>query len=46
MKTIVRSNNPEIITTWIEKIENLKTANVISQQDAETLKGRLIKENV
>ncbi len=45
MRTVVDSNNPEIITAWIEKIEALKSTNVITQQDAEILKERLIKGN-
>ncbi len=45
VKTIVRSNNPEITAAWIEKIEKLKVANIITQQDAEILKERIIKGN-
>lgn len=45
MRTVVDNNNPEIITAWIEKIEALKSTNVITQQDAEILKERLIKGN-
>jgi two-component system response regulator PilR (NtrC family) len=45
MRTVVDSNNPQIITAWIEKIEALKSTKVITQQDAEILKERLIKGN-
>jgi DNA-binding NtrC family response regulator len=45
MKTVVSSNNAEITTAWIEKIETLKTSNVITHQDAEILKERLIRGN-
>lgn len=46
MKTVVGSNNPEIITSWTEKIEHLKNAGVIAQQDADILKERLIGKDV
>jgi DNA-binding NtrC family response regulator len=45
MKTVVSSNNAEITTSWIEKIETLKASNVITHQDAEILKERLIRGN-
>ena len=45
MKTIVSSNNAEITTAWIEKIETLKASDVITHQDAEILKERLLRGN-
>jgi len=45
MKTVVSSNNAEITTAWIERIETLKSSNVITHQDAEILKERLIRGN-
>ncbi|HAM52152.1 MAG TPA: hypothetical protein DCP92_16225 [Nitrospiraceae bacterium] len=42
-KTVVRSNNPEMITEWMERIERLKTINILTTQDAEILKERLVK---
>jgi len=45
MKTVVSSNNAEVTTAWIEKIETLKASDVITHQDAEILKERLIRGN-
>jgi len=45
MKTVVSSNNADITTAWIEKIETLKASDVITHQDAEILKERLIRGN-
>ena len=45
MKTVVSSNNAETTTAWIQKIENLKASDVITHQDAEILKERLIRGN-
>jgi two-component system response regulator PilR (NtrC family) len=45
LRTIVDGNNPETVTSWIEKIETLKSTNAITGQDAEILKERLIKGN-
>jgi DNA-binding NtrC family response regulator len=45
IKTVIRSNDPGVTTSWIEKIETLKSTNVITYQDAEILKERLIRGN-
>lgn len=43
IKTVSGSNNPEITTDWIERIERLKAMNVLSAQESEILKKRLVK---
>lgn len=43
LKTVIDSNNPEIITNWIERIEKLKTLNVLTAEDSEILKERLVR---
>ncbi len=45
IKEIVKSNNPELTSEWINKIENLQASNIITHQDAEILKERLIRGN-
>ncbi len=45
IRTVVRSNNPDLISEWINKIENLRASNIITHQDAEILKERLIRGN-
>ena len=45
MKTVVSSNNAETTTALIDKIETLKASDVITHQDAEILKERLIRGN-
>lgn len=45
IKTIVRSNNPNLISEWINKIDGLCASNIITHQDAEILKERLIRGN-
>ena len=45
IRTVVGSNNPEIVNAWMERIETMKAANVITQHDAEILKERLTKGN-
>jgi two-component system response regulator PilR (NtrC family) len=42
-KTVVRSNNPEMISEWMERIERLKTINILSNHEAGLLKERLVK---
>jgi two-component system response regulator PilR (NtrC family) len=42
-KTVVRSNNPEMISEWMERIERLKTMNILSNHEAEILKERVVK---
>jgi len=43
IKTIAGSKNPEITTSWIERIERLKGMNVLTADEVEILKERLVK---
>jgi DNA-binding NtrC family response regulator len=43
LKTVAASNNPEVTTGWLERIEKLKTMNVLLANEAEVLKERLVK---
>jgi len=43
IKTIAGSKNPEITTSWIERIERLKGMNVLTTDEVEILKERLVK---
>jgi two-component system, NtrC family, response regulator AtoC len=43
LKNIAASNNPEVTTGWLERIERLKSMNVLQPDEAEILKERLVK---
>ena len=43
IKTAAQSNNPEITIGMIERMERLKTMNVLTSQEVEILKERLVK---
>lgn len=43
LKNIATSNNPEVTSGWLERIEKLKTMNVLLAQEADVLKERLVK---
>jgi len=43
IKTVAGSNNPEITTGWIERVQRLKAMKVLTDDEAEILKERLIK---
>jgi len=43
VKTAAQSNNPEITLSMIERMERLKTMNVLTSQEVEILKERLVK---
>ncbi len=43
LKNIVASNNPEVTSGWLERIEKLKIMNVLLAQEADVLKERLVK---
>ncbi len=43
INNIAKSSEPGIITNWIERIERLREKNILSQEEAEILKGRLVK---
>ena len=45
IKTVAGSNNPEITIAWLERIERLKTMNILTNQEADILKERLVKGN-
>jgi len=45
LKTVVASGNPYVTTSWLERIEKLKTMNVLQSDEAEVLKERLVKGN-
>ncbi|MDA8089124.1 MAG: response regulator [Nitrospiraceae bacterium] len=45
LKAVSDSENPCITADWIEKVDKLKTANVLSLAEAEILKERLIRGN-
>ncbi len=41
--SIAASNNPDATTRWFERIEKLKSMNVLPAQEADALKERLVK---
>lgn len=43
LKTIVDKGNPDITASWIERIERLKTMNVLSEDESQILRERLIR---
>ena len=43
LKNIAASNNPEVTTGWLERIERLKSMNVLQPDEAEVMKERLVK---
>jgi two-component system response regulator AtoC len=43
IKTVAGCNNPEIITNWIERVERLREANVLTASEADILRERLVK---
>ena len=43
LRNITASNNPDVTTGWLERIEKLKTMNVLLAQEADVLKERLVK---
>jgi DNA-binding NtrC family response regulator len=43
LKNITASNNPEVTTGWLERIEQLQSMNVLLAQEAEVLKKKLVK---
>jgi DNA-binding NtrC family response regulator len=45
VKTVVERNDPGMTMGWLERIERLKAMNVLSDQESELLKERLIKGN-
>lgn len=45
LKAVAGSGNPDVTTGWLERIEKLKTMNVLFADEAEVLKERLVKGN-
>jgi two-component system response regulator PilR (NtrC family) len=45
IKTVAASGNPEVTTAWLERIERLRTMNVLLAGEAEVLKERLVRGN-
>ncbi len=43
LKNITASNNPEVTTGWLKRIEKLKSMNVLLAREADMLKERLVK---
>jgi DNA-binding NtrC family response regulator len=43
IKTVAGCDNPEIITNWIERVERLREANVLTASEADILRERLVK---
>ncbi len=43
INNIAKSREPQIITNWIERIERLREKNILTQEEAEILKERLVK---
>ncbi len=43
LRNITASNNPEVTTSWLERIEKLKSMNVLLAHEADVLKERLVK---
>ncbi len=45
IKNVAASNNPEITTAWIERIDRLRTMGILTQDETEILKERLVQGN-
>jgi len=43
LKNVVASNSPELTSGWLDRIEKLRTMNVLLGSEAEVLKDRLVK---
>jgi DNA-binding NtrC family response regulator len=44
LKNITASNNPEATTGWLERIEKLKSMNVLLAEETEVLKEKMVKD--
>lgn len=44
-RAVVKSNSPEITASWLERLERLKELHVLTIQEADILKERLIRGN-
>lgn len=45
INNVALSNNPELTANWLDRIEQLKATSVLTAEEAEILKERIIKEN-
>jgi two-component system response regulator PilR (NtrC family) len=45
LRNIAADSNPEVTAGWLERIEKLKSMNVLSAREAEVLRERLVKGN-
>lgn len=45
VKNVAASNNPDITTAWIERIDRLRTMNILNHDETEILKERLVQGN-
>lgn len=43
IRSVVQSRNPEITIGWLERMERLRTMNVLSPQETEILKERFVR---
>jgi DNA-binding NtrC family response regulator len=43
IKTVASSNNPEVTTAWIERLEKLKVMNILTDDETLILKESLVK---
>jgi len=43
LKNVATSNNPEVTTGWLERIEKLRSMNILLSHEAELMKERLVK---
>ncbi|GAB4387902.1 MAG: hypothetical protein Kow0025_04110 [Thermodesulfovibrionales bacterium] len=43
INSVASAGSPEITTRWIERVEKLREAKVLSDEEAETLKGRFVR---
>ncbi len=43
LKTVATSNNPEVMAEWVERIDKLKSMDVLLAHEAEVLKERMLK---
>jgi len=43
IRSAAQSKNPEVTIGWLERMERLRTMNVLSSQEAETLKERFVR---
>ena len=45
IKDVARSRNGDITTRWLERLERLKNMSLLTEQEVEILRGRLIRDD-